>query len=66
MICNYLLRKYLLGGGELLFTTLSTLTAVGLAGYSYLKLNGSGTSDADKIQKIFANAGWQGKGGETR
>lgn len=37
----------------------------GVAGYAYLKTNGSSSNDADKIQKIFSNAGWNGKNGET-
>ncbi|MFT4415337.1 FtsK/SpoIIIE domain-containing protein [Fredinandcohnia humi] len=36
-----------------------------LAGYASLKKGGTTSNDADKIQKIFANAGWNGKNGET-
>jgi FtsK/SpoIIIE family len=50
----------------LLVTTITTLGAACLAGYSYLQVKGGPTvSDAQKIQKIFTNAGWAGKGGET-
>ncbi|MCU9614061.1 FtsK/SpoIIIE domain-containing protein [Caldibacillus lycopersici] len=49
----------------MIFEAVSTIAAAGLAGYSYLKSKGTGTSDSDKIQKIFANAEWQGKKGES-
>ena len=49
----------------MIFTALSTIAAAGLAGYSYLQIRGTPTSDANKIQMIFKNAGWQGKGGDT-
>ncbi|MGE8082093.1 hypothetical protein [Peribacillus loiseleuriae] len=35
----------------------STIIMAGVAGYSYLKTSGSSMSDADKIQRIFNNAG---------
>lgn len=43
----------------MIVTTITTLAAAGLAGYSYLNLKGSGTSEAHKIQQIFKNAGWR-------
>jgi FtsK/SpoIIIE family len=49
----------------LLVTTITTLGAACLAGYSYLNLKGGGATETQKIQQIFKNAGWQGKGGET-
>lgn len=50
----------------MLIEAVTTIAAAGLAGYSYLQVRGgSPTSDTDKIQKIFTNAGWQGRGGET-
>ncbi len=38
----------------------------GLAGYSYLKSRGTGSNDADKMQKIFTNASWKTKGETIR
>lgn len=50
----------------MLIETVTTIAAAGLAGYSYLLVRGGpSTSDTDKIQMIFKNAGWQGRGGET-
>jgi hypothetical protein len=50
----------------MLVSTITTIAAAGLAGYSFLQFKGGPTvSDAQKIQKIFSNAGWQGRGGET-
>lgn len=51
----------------MLVTTLTTIGAACLAGYSYLQVKSSGpsVSDAQKIQKIFTNAGWASKRGET-
>jgi hypothetical protein len=43
----------------------STIIMAGVAGFSYLKTSGPATNDADKIQRVFANAGWTGKNGET-
>ncbi|WP_378931882.1 FtsK/SpoIIIE domain-containing protein [Metabacillus herbersteinensis] len=43
----------------------STIIMSGVAGYAYLKTNGSPSNDAGKIQKIFANSGWNGRNGET-
>jgi len=48
----------------LIFEALSTAAMAGLAGYAYLRTKGM-SSDTDKIQMIFKNAGWQGRGGET-
>jgi DNA segregation ATPase FtsK/SpoIIIE, S-DNA-T family len=42
------------------FSIASSLLLGSVAGYGYLKTNGL-TNDADKIQRIFANAGWVGK-----
>jgi predicted ATPase len=43
----------------------STAIMAGLAGYAFLKQKGPATNDAEKIQKIFTNCGWNGKNGET-
>jgi hypothetical protein len=40
-----------------LFEIGSSLIMASVAGYSYLKLNGPATNDAEKIQRIFANSG---------
>jgi DNA segregation ATPase FtsK/SpoIIIE, S-DNA-T family len=49
-----------------LFSIASSLLIGSFAGYGYLKSNGV-TNDADKIQRIFANAGWVAKEkGETK
>jgi DNA segregation ATPase FtsK/SpoIIIE, S-DNA-T family len=45
----------------MIFSIASSLLLGSLAGYGYLKSNGSPTNDADKIQRIFVNAGWVGK-----
>jgi hypothetical protein len=50
-----------LGGGVMLISIGSTLLMGYVASYSYLKSKGSPKSDATKIQRIFANAGWIGK-----
>lgn len=45
----------------------STILFAGLGAYAYLKTNGPATNDAEKIQRIFRNAGWTGKdNGETK
>lgn len=50
----------------MLVSIITTIAAAGLAGYSFLQVKGGPTvSDAQKIQKIFTNAGWRGRGGET-
>ncbi|MBD7966265.1 FtsK/SpoIIIE domain-containing protein [Fictibacillus norfolkensis] len=50
----------------MIFSIASSLLLGGVAGYGYLKTNGV-TNDADKIQRIFANAGWTKKeDGETK
>jgi DNA segregation ATPase FtsK/SpoIIIE, S-DNA-T family len=50
----------------MIFSIASSLLIGGVAGYGYLKTNGV-TNDADKIQRIFANAGWTKKeNGETK
>ncbi|PAD67039.1 hypothetical protein CHH83_20960 [Bacillus sp. 7586-K] len=49
----------------MIFEIGSTIIMSGVAGYAYLKTKGSTSNDADKIQKIFANAGWTGRNGET-
>jgi FtsK/SpoIIIE family len=50
----------------MLFSIASSLLIGGVAGYGYLKTNGV-TNDADKIQRIFTNAGWVKKEkGETK
>lgn len=49
----------------LLVTIGSTIIMGGIAGVAYFKQNGPATNDAEKIQKIFANVGWNGKNGET-
>jgi hypothetical protein len=43
----------------------SIIVMGGLAGYASLKTSGTPSNDADKIQKIFANSGWNGRNGET-
>jgi hypothetical protein len=43
----------------------SIIVMGGLAGYASLKTGGTPSNDADKIQKIFANSGWNGRNGET-
>jgi S-DNA-T family DNA segregation ATPase FtsK/SpoIIIE len=40
----------------------STILMGGLAGFAYMKTNGSPSNDADKIQKIFLNSGMTLKG----
>lgn len=45
----------------MLFEIGSTIIMSGITGMAYLKTNGSSSNDADKIQKIFLNAGWSGK-----
>lgn len=50
----------------MIFSIASSLLLGSVAGYGYLKTNGI-TNDADKIQRIFANAGWTKKEkGETK
>ncbi|MBO1515507.1 FtsK/SpoIIIE domain-containing protein [Metabacillus bambusae] len=49
----------------MLFEIGSIIVMGGLAGYASLKQSGSTSNDADKIQKIFANSGWNGRNGET-
>lgn len=50
----------------MLFSISTSLLLGSIAGYGYLKSNGV-TNDADKIQRIFANAGWVKKEkGETK
>jgi hypothetical protein len=49
----------------LLFEIGSIIAMGGLAGYASLKTSGTPSNDADKIQKIFANSGWNGRNGET-
>jgi DNA segregation ATPase FtsK/SpoIIIE, S-DNA-T family len=46
--------------GVMLFSIASSLLIGSVAGYGYLKTNGV-TNDADKIQRIFVNAGWNVK-----
>lgn len=50
----------------MLFEIGSTLLMGGLASYSFLKSRGSGSNDAEKIQKIFTNASWNAKGETIR
>lgn len=50
----------------MIFEVGSTVIMASLAGYAYLKKNGSTTNDADKIQKIFANSSWNVKGETIR
>lgn len=52
----------------MLLEVVSTMAFGGLAGYSYIKSNGSGPakSDSDKILKIFNNAGLSAKGETIR
>jgi hypothetical protein len=49
----------------MLFEIGSIIAMGGLAGYASLKTSGTPSNDADKIQKIFANSGWNGRNGET-
>lgn len=49
----------------MLFEIGSTIIMGGVAGYAYFKTSGSPSNDADKIQRIFANSGWNGRNGET-
>lgn len=49
----------------MIFTIGSTILMGGVAGYAYLKTGETPSNDADKIQKIFANSGWNGRNGET-
>ncbi|MCM3651352.1 FtsK/SpoIIIE domain-containing protein [Metabacillus litoralis] len=49
----------------MLFEVGSIIVMGGLAGYASLKTSGSTSNDADKIQRIFANAGWNGRNSET-
>ncbi|MBO1515074.1 FtsK/SpoIIIE domain-containing protein [Metabacillus bambusae] len=48
----------------MLFEIGTTIIMGGVAGYAYLKTSGSPSNDADKIQRIFANSGWNGRNGE--
>ncbi|MGG3801815.1 FtsK/SpoIIIE domain-containing protein [Metabacillus fastidiosus] len=43
----------------------STILMAGVAGFAYLKSNGSPSNDAAKIQSIFTNSKWTGVNGET-
>ncbi|MGG4040128.1 FtsK/SpoIIIE domain-containing protein [Heyndrickxia ginsengihumi] len=50
----------------MIFEVVTSIAVAGLAGYSFLKTKGTGTSDADKIQTIFTNADLSiRKGGKT-
>ncbi len=56
-----------IGGGVMIISIGSTLLMGYVASYSYLKTKRLPKNDADKIQRIFANAGWVGKeDGEIR
>ncbi|MCM3598734.1 FtsK/SpoIIIE domain-containing protein [Metabacillus idriensis] len=49
----------------MIFEIGSSILMAGVTGYAYLKNNGSVSNDADKIQRLFANSGWNGVNGET-
>ncbi|WP_181349378.1 FtsK/SpoIIIE domain-containing protein [Thalassobacillus sp. CUG 92003] len=44
----------------------TTVLMAGVAGYSYLKTNGGATNEGEKIQRIFANAGWNVRDANAR
>lgn len=49
----------------MIFEIGSSIAMLGIAGFSYLKTSGPATNDTEKINRIFANAGWTGSNGET-